>query len=127
MVDYVCCDKINVLLEATKLNKNTFLVHEGFDETVDKPYDLEKEFDITFIGSIYGKRLSIINKIVRGVTSFNGIYNTEHAKVVSKSKINLNFCTKNDASDRVYKILAAKRFLIVTGKQLLHVQCCICR
>ena len=112
MVDYVCCDKINVLLEATKINKNTFLVHEGFDETVDKPYNLEKEFDVTFIGSIYGKRLSIINKIVRGVTSFSGIYNTEHAKVVSKSKINLNFCTKNDASDRVYKILAAKGFLI---------------
>lgn len=112
MVDYVCCDKMNVLEESIKINKKTFLVHEGFDESVDKPHILEKEFDITFIGSIYGNRLSVINKILKGVSSFNGVYGVDHAKIVSKSKINLNFCTGNDASDRVYKIMAAKGFLI---------------
>ena len=33
-------------------------------------------------------------------------------KTISKTKINLNFCTSSGASDRVYKIMASKGFLL---------------
>jgi hypothetical protein len=56
LVDYFCCDKENVLKEALKINKNSFHVCEGFDHHVDKPHSLEKCYDISFIGSIYGDR-----------------------------------------------------------------------
>ena len=42
----------------------------------------------------------------------NNAYGSDHAKAVSKTKINLNFCTSDGASDRVYKILAAGGFLL---------------
>lgn len=112
LVSYLCCDKVNVFEEAKKINKNSFQVCEGFDEDVDKPHILDKEYDVTFIGNIYGNRLSYINQIKKGVINFNGVFGEDHSKIVSKSKINLNFCTNNGASDRVYKILAAKGFLI---------------
>ena len=112
LVSYLCCDKANVLEEAKKINENSFQVCEGFDEDVDKPHILDKEYDVTFIGNIYGNRLSYMNQIKKRVVNFNGVYGMDHAKIVSKSKINLNFCTGNGASDRVYKIMAAKGFLL---------------
>ena len=59
LVDYFCCDKENVLKEAKLINYNSFHVCEGFDENVDKPLNVEKEYDISFIGNIYGSRESL--------------------------------------------------------------------
>ena len=112
LVSYMCCDKSNVLEEAKTINNNSFQICEGFDEDVDRPYSAPKMYDITFIGNLYGQRLSYINQITLGVTHFNGVYAEEHSRVVSQSKVNLNFCTDEGASDRVYKILAAKGFLL---------------
>ena len=107
LVDYVCCDKPNVLDKAKSINSNSFLVYEGFDEDVDQPHDLKKEYEVSFIGSIYGDRQDTINRINREVKIITNAFGTNHAIEVSKSKINLNFCTTDGASDRVYKIMAA--------------------
>jgi len=112
MVDYFCCDKQNVLQAALKLNPNSFLVHEGFDSRNDSPHELQKEHDVTFIGSVYGNRQKIIDATKGSINVVSNTYGQAHAKEVSKSRINLNFCTSNGASDRVYKILAAKGFLL---------------
>tara|TARA_R110000823_G_scaffold242573_1_gene367004 strand:- start:46 stop:912 length:867 start_codon:yes stop_codon:yes gene_type:complete len=112
LVDYVCCDKENVLEEALKINKNSFHVCEGFDQDVDKVYDVEKEYDVSFIGNIYGDRSKIIKDINYDVKIINGVYGADHAREACKSRINLNFCTSNGASDRVYKILATGGFLL---------------
>ena len=112
LVDYFCCDKENVLTEALKINKKSTKICEGYDETVDKPYDLEKEYNISFIGNLYGERADFIDKINKKVHIFSNIYGSDHAKTVSKSWINLNICTNSDASDRVYKILASGGFLL---------------
>ena len=107
LVDYFCCDKENVLEEALKINPNSFHVCEGFDADVDKPQTVNKEYDVSFIGNVYGDRerwLENINKPVKVITS---AYGKQHAIEVCKSKINLNFCTDDGASDRVYKIMAA--------------------
>jgi len=112
LVDYCCCDKQNVLEEALKINKRSFLVHEGYDSDVDVPREVEKVHDISFIGGVYGSRLSMLNGIHKSVKIFSNAYGADHAVAVCSSKINLNFCTTDGASDRVYKIMAAKGFLL---------------
>ena len=112
LVSYFCCDKLNVLDEALKINKNSFHVCEGYDEYVDKPYDIEKTQDVSFIGNMYGSRTQWINKIEHDVTIYTSAYGADHARAVSSSRINLNFCTDEGASDRVYKIMAAGGFLL---------------
>lgn len=113
LVNYFCCDKLNVLEEAKKHNKNSFHVREGFDETVDNPVEnIEKKYDVTFIGNLYGDRKAKINKINHNVKVINNAYGREHSSCVAQTKINLNFSTSEGASDRVYKVLAAGGFLL---------------
>lgn len=112
LVDYVCCDKENVVREALKLNPRTFHVCEGFDEDVDRPFDITKKYDVGFIGNIYGDRAQQIRDVNKEVKIFNNVYGIDHAKAVSQTKINLNFCTDLGASDRVYKTMAAGGFLL---------------
>ena len=112
LVDYVCCDKENVLEEALTINKNSFHVCEGFDQEVDRPHNIKKEYDVSFIGNIYGNRADIFDSIDFDIKIINNAYGSMHAKEVSKSRINLNLCTNEGASDRVYKIMAAGGFLL---------------
>jgi hypothetical protein len=112
LVDYFCCDKENVLSSAKEINPFSYHIHEGFDEDVDRPHDLEKEYDLSFIGSVYGQRSDQLKQIAQDVKIINNAYGADHAKEVSKTRINLNFCTDEGASDRVYKVLAARGFLI---------------
>lgn len=113
LVDYFCCDKLNVLEEARKHNKNSFHVREGFDETVDNPVEnVEKKYDVSFIGNLYGDRKVKIDKINHNVNVINNAYGREHSNCVAQTKINLNFSTSEGASDRVYKVLAAGGFLL---------------
>jgi len=112
LVDYFCCDKENVLKEALRINKNSFHVCEGFDQSIDKPHDFEKYYDVSFIGNVYGNRADMLGKLNKPAKVISNAFGVRHSIEVSKSKINLNFCTANGASDRVYKILAAKGFLL---------------
>jgi spore maturation protein CgeB len=112
VVSYFCCDKKNVLEEAVKINKNSYHVFEGFDSNSDKPQFLDKKYDVAFIGSLYGNRREQISNIKPEVIVFSNVFGKEHAKIVSQTKINLNFCTSEGASDRIYKVLAAGGFLL---------------
>ena len=112
LVDYFCCDKKDVLQLAKTINKNSYHVFEGFDSKNDFPIDCIKEHDVTFIGNIYGDRKDKLASITTKVNVVSNAFGRKHADVVSRSKINLNFCTSNGASDRVYKTLAAKGFLL---------------
>lgn len=112
LVDYFCCDKKNVLSVAKEFNKNSFHVCEGYDEDVDKPHDVEKQYDVSFIGNIYGDRSEMLKSVEKEVDIITNAYGTDHAIEVSKSRINLNFCTDEGASDRVYKIMAAGGLLL---------------
>tara|TARA_B100000131_G_scaffold115538_1_gene112549 strand:+ start:239 stop:1105 length:867 start_codon:yes stop_codon:yes gene_type:complete len=112
LVDYFCCDKVNVLSVAKEFNKNSFHVCEGYDEDVDKPHLVEKEYDISFIGNVYGNRATMLRAVDRKVNVINNAFGNKHSLEVSKSRINLNFCTDAGASDRVYKIMAAGGLLL---------------
>ena len=112
LVDYFCCDKENVLEEALRINSNSFHVCEGFDADIDKPHNVNKEYDVSFIGNIYGDRQQWLSQINTPVKVISSAYGKQHAIEVCKSKINLNLCTDGGASDRVYKIMAAGGFLL---------------
>ena len=113
LVDHFYCDKMNVLREALKVNPQSHRVCEGYDEDVDRPVeDVNKVYDVSFIGGIYGDRMTYISSMNRPVKIITNAYAKEHAVSVARSKINLNLCTSRGASDRVYKIMAAGGFLI---------------
>tara|TARA_Y100000310_G_scaffold269859_1_gene283352 strand:+ start:134 stop:991 length:858 start_codon:yes stop_codon:yes gene_type:complete len=105
----IFCDKLKAVEEATKINPNTYWVCEGFDSDIEFPHDIPKEHDVSFIGNVYGSRSNILQRL--GISALNS-FDIHHAIDVSASHINLNICTGNCASDRVYKIMAAGGFLL---------------
>lgn len=106
---FTCCDKRQAISEGKKYNSNIFWLCEGYDHRIDKPYDLEQNITISFIGNLYNNRLELCKSVNANIVQ---VYAEEHAKIVSRSKINLNFCTNKCVSDRVYKIMGSKGFLI---------------
>jgi len=108
---FMCCDKLPAVKLAKQFSKNVFHIIEGFDHTRDFPHELDKSIDVSFIGSLYNGRDMQLAQL-GDIKHFDNVYGEEHAKIVSKSKINLNFCTNGCASDRIYKILGAGGFLL---------------
>lgn len=96
--------------KASEISNKVFLIDEGFDPKLDYPVNIKKTIDVSFIGSLDNKRSSMLNS-VSGL-SINNVYGNTHARMVGKTKINLNFTRDGGSSDRVYKILAAKGFLL---------------
>lgn len=111
--DCVFVDKQNVHDTINKYNKNVYIVPDGFDALMEKPihYDT-KDLDVSFIGQLYGDRLEKVNNIKHDVSVISNAYAFKHSQAVSRSKINLNFCTSEGPSNRIYKVLASKGFLL---------------
>ena len=109
--DVAFFDKKNSLEKALLVNKNSKYVCEGYDESADVVKNVKKQYDISFIGNMYGNRSAVIERL-NDVKIISSAYGLQHSIEVGKSKINLNICTDNCASDRVYKILAAGGFLL---------------
>ena len=112
VADIFTCDKENVLQKAKSLNNNCHITCDGFDSLLEQPKDVEQKYDVTFIGNLYGDRLEKVSSITTQVTNITDAYGEKHSIEVSKSKINLNFCTSEGPSDRVFKVLAAGGFLL---------------
>lgn len=107
---YTCCALHDPYQLAMRYTDSAYFVHEGFDEQTFKPIEgINKTYDVSFIGSLYAHRQSYYDQFNFKV--FLNAYNEEHNKIVCSSKINLNF-THGGCSDRVYKVLAAKGFLL---------------
>ena len=109
--DVAFFDKKNSLEKAILVNKQCKYVCEGYDESVDFVQNVKKEYDISFIGNVYGNRSTVLERL-NNVKIISSAYGLQHSIEVGKSRINLNICTDNCASDRVYKILAAGGFLL---------------
>jgi len=104
-------DKPKTLELAKKYNKESYYVCEGYDESVDIVQNVKKQYDISFIGNVYGNRSSMLDRL-ENVNIISSAYGLQHSIEVGKTKINLNICTDNCASDRIYKVLAAGGFLL---------------
>jgi spore maturation protein CgeB len=106
---YTCCSNRGSFNKAKQYAKNCYFIQEGFDHKVDKPFVLSYIHDVSFIGTIRNERIKYYDALK--FYNYTNVFGSEHAKAVSSSKINLNF-TDIGTSDRVYKILAAKGFLL---------------
>lgn len=107
--DYVFCALHDPYKESLKYSKNSYFLPEGWDEKRIYPVMEDYAYGVSFIGSLYGNRQEYFDKV--GFTHLQGLYDEDHNIAVAKSKINLNF-TQGGSSDRVYKVLAAKGFLL---------------
>lgn len=97
-------------LKAKEIGGNkVFFLQEGFDHIHNYPMDVEKKYDVSFIGNLRNKRVDYHRNIPFKVIS--DAYAEKHSLVVSQTKINLNF-TEGGTSDRTYKVLASKGFLL---------------
>jgi spore maturation protein CgeB len=102
-------------LEAKRYSSsgNVYFLHEGFDPKVNIPVEVPKKFDVSFIGNLRGERIKYYEEIKFKV--FSDAYGIKHSYAVGETKINLNFTYKNHGtSDRTYKVLASKGFLLTT-------------
>lgn len=112
--NHTFCALHKPFVEAHKYGKSVHFLHEGFDPKVDYPMVADnkvKMFGTTFIGNLRGERVRYHSEI--GFKNLTGVFGKDHANAVGESRINLNFVDGNSGcSDRVYKVLAAKGFLL---------------
>jgi len=108
--DLVFCGIWASYLKAKELGGDkVFFLQEGYDHLVNYPMELPYKYDVSFLGALRNKRHEYHKAI--NFTLIGDAFGLEHTKVVTQSKINLNF-TEGGTSDRTYKVLAAKGFLL---------------
>jgi len=86
-----------------------FFLHEGYDHTSNYPVDVPYKYDYSFIGDARGHRRKYVDELK--IPLIQNAYGKEHSEAVCSTKINLNF-TEGGTSDRTYKVLASKGFLL---------------
>jgi len=109
------CSSTISYIEAKKYSSSgsVYFLQEGFDKKLNIPLELPKIYDVSFIGTLREDRRRYYEKIKFHV--FTDAYGLKHSYVVGQTKINLNFTYKNHGtSDRTYKVLASKGFLLTT-------------
>jgi hypothetical protein len=102
--------------EVAKKNfDNVHFLHEGYDHTCNYPAAIPGDIepvDVSFIGDLRGTRQFYWDNIQEfSPRQFTNAYGWDHSEAVGDSKINLNF-TDGGTSDRTYKVLASKGFLL---------------
>lgn len=111
--DHIFCSTLLSVETAKKYNNNVYKLHGGYDTKMHYPViNVSKTRDVVFIGCMYRYRWLFKNEVNFDVIT--GVYNEEHSKIVSSTKINLNFTEGDGVSNRIYKIMAAGGFLLTT-------------
>lgn len=109
--DIVFCALWEPYQYALTHNRNSHFLHEGYDHLTNFPVDTDWPMkDVTFIGNLRSHKRAVYHGQV-GFDVIQNAYGVDHSRAVCSSKINLNF-TEGGCSDRVYKVLASKGFLL---------------
>ena len=107
---YTFCALQEPLREAKKIGGDkVFFLREGYDHLSDIPVEAPYKYDYCFIGNPRNERRKYVDALK--IPLVQNAYGKEHALTVAQTKINLNF-TEGGTSDRTYKVLAAKGFLL---------------
>jgi len=107
---FTFCALQEPLREAQKIGGDkVFFLHEGYDHTSNYPLDVPYKHDYSFIGDARGERRKYV--VALNIPLIQNAYGKEHSIAVCSTKINLNF-TEGGTSDRTYKVLASKGFLL---------------
>ena len=108
--NYTFCALVAPYKEAKKINPiAVYFLQEGFDEEANYPINLPYVNDVAFIGNLRNERKKYYDALKFKV--YDNVYAEQHSRAVSETKINLNF-TEGGTSDRTYKVLASKGFLL---------------
>jgi len=114
--DFIFCAAQKCIPEAKKYCNNSFRHPSagGFDSRIHHPVNIPKIRNVAFIGDVDNYVLSYRKKFKREVNFdiINGVYNEMHSITVSETKINLSFTEGTGVSNRLYKLLAAKGFVL---------------
>lgn len=131
LVDYHFVPDTKTIPEWRQMNSNTFWLPQGLqDEIYHKPEEITEDdrrkyfCDVSFAGSDRGQRRPFLNAIDKmninfkrwGCAGMPKVYNEEHNKMVSQSKI--NFCcsgwpeNESYTSVRNYKVMGAGGFVL---------------
>jgi hypothetical protein len=112
--DFVFCSAQYVADLAKGYCPNSYRVQGGYDSKVHYPIDVPKKRDAVFIGDLKGKVHDYRIKYKKEVNFevVTGVYNKNHSRVVSESRINLGFSLGRSTSNRIYKLMAARGFVL---------------
>ena len=93
-------------------NKNSYLIHEGYEPTIHKFYDkIDKVYNVSFLGVLKEHRSQYHQ--FYNFDYFSDKYNRDHCKLVNQTRINVNFTNNREGtSDRAYKIMGSGGFLL---------------
>ena len=108
--DYVFCSRWDGINEALKWNPNVYRLQGGYNPKVHRPFERLKTRDVVFIGEARNERVIYQSQV--GFEIINNVYNEEHSKIVSETKINLSFSEGDGISNRIYKLMASKGFVL---------------
>jgi len=98
--------------QAQQYSKRCYYQPAGFYPPKNKPWPFRKEYDVSFIGNPYNDDRKLHCEET-GAEVLRGWFGKAHAKMVSRSKINLGFTfNRQGASNRIYKVMAAGGFLL---------------
>lgn len=117
---YASATSSEVVNSFKEVNQNSYHIIEGYDPKTYYYEDLEKIYDVTFIGNATHQRIQYISalaeEIDKNITIHafgsgwpvgNPVFNEEERKVINQSKIILNLCQDGIIfSDRIVKSLA---------------------
>jgi len=114
--DYVFMSRWSALQRASATNRNCYFLQECVDPAVNYPIEVPYAYDVSFIGSLNADgQVHADRERCHAEVGFEVVTNAfglEHSRVVSQTRINLNFTEGDGTSDRLYKILAAEGFLL---------------
>jgi len=111
-VNFVFYTAPTVFSKLKEKNKNSYLIHEGYEPTIHKFYDkIDKVYNVSFIGALKEHRSQYHQSY--NFNCFSDKYNRDHCKVINQTRINLNFTNNREGtSDRAYKIMGSGGFLL---------------
>tara|TARA_R110000765_G_scaffold225799_1_gene329815 strand:+ start:41 stop:892 length:852 start_codon:yes stop_codon:yes gene_type:complete len=111
-VNFVFYTAPTVFNKLKEKNKNSYLIHEGYEPTIHKFYDkIDKVYNVSFIGALKEHRSQYHQSY--NFNCFSDKYNRDHCKVINQTRINLNFTNNREGtSDRAYKIMGSGGFLL---------------
>lgn len=111
-------------ISAKKYNKRVQRLQGGYDPKQHFPINMVKDIEISFIGSIHKRTDCHLDRYEYheqiGFNVFTKQYGKQHSVIVSRSKINLNFTEGLGTSNRLYKLMASKGFVMTQPWKVIN-------
>ncbi|GAG63850.1 unnamed protein product, partial [marine sediment metagenome] len=107
---YVFCSVKKCVEDAKEYCENTYRLQGGFDSAVHYPMSFPKKRNVTFIGTLRPEKRVFLEGW--NFDTVIDVYGKDHSRIVSETRINLSFTHGGGTSNRLYKLLAAKGFVL---------------